>query len=779
MAGRSLGSLTVDLILKTGGFAAGMDQSARAAEKSLKRIQSTARGIGTAVAAGFAVLGGANLFGAMIRNTIEAEDALAQLDARLKSTGGVAGVTSEQIVEFAKSMQSVTTFGDDAIISMNALLLTFTNIRGERVFGATEAILDFAAALKTDLPSAAQTVGRALNDPVRGIALLRRSGIEFTKDQENLVKALVKTGDVAAAQGIILDKLSTKYGGSAAAAADTFGGALKQLQNAFGDLLEADGEGINGATDAIQGLTKVLQDPATIAAAQALTGGIASAFQFLAEDIAKGVNAIRSLGEDIAAARFGPAADDVERLTERLRQATETRDSFLDPVARTELFGPNGIIEFWNDAELDAEIARLQGLIAAATKNTAAAGFGGMAAGLFKAGQPAASSAPGSAPIVLPPSEEFEKISAKLREQVALYGKTGEAAKLAYQIQIGAIEGLTEEEGKRLISLARQYDSLVASAAASKELEQAQQQLQKAYDDQVSTYEKQIALTEDVTELEKLRFEISSGGLEGITEAQQQYLEGLAREVDLNKELAESQKVKEENQKLFESQTDEYQRQIDRVSELSELEKLRYEFANGELAKLTEAQKKVLEGLAEQTDAVRAAQEEEKKLADARERALENLQRNFQDILADGLTNGFDDGIKGVLDSFADMLTKMAAQAIAADIASRIFGDDKGGSSGGGGGGGGWLSNIFSFFSSRDQGGRGQAGVPVMIGSGAQPELFVPDSAGEFYPRGSYGGGGGAVTQNIYTSSPITQRSARQIELEAAKRQRIATARLG
>jgi TP901 family phage tail tape measure protein len=50
----------------------------------------------------------------------------------------------------------------------------------------------------------------------------------------------------------------------------------------------------------------------------------------------------------------------------------------------------------------------------------------------------------------------------------------------------------------------------------------------------------------------------------------------------------------------------------------------------------------------------------------------------------------------------------------------------------------------------RDIGGRGEAGMPYLIGRGAQPELFVPDTAGTFYPRGQYamaGAGGPIVVQ--------------------------------
>ncbi len=63
---------------------------------------------------------------------------------------------------------------------------------------------------------------------------------------------------------------------------------------------------------------------------------------------------------------------------------------------------------------------------------------------------------------------------------------------------------------------------------------------------------------------------------------------------------------------------------------------------------------------------------------------------------------------------------------------------------------------------SRDIGGRGKAGQPVVIGAGAQPEVFVPDSPGTFYPRGggpaSLGAAGaaGPVTNNITVNLTLT-----------------------
>jgi hypothetical protein len=70
----------------------------------------------------------------------------------------------------------------------------------------------------------------------------------------------------------------------------------------------------------------------------------------------------------------------------------------------------------------------------------------------------------------------------------------------------------------------------------------------------------------------------------------------------------------------------------------------------------------------------------------------EQAARNSQDIFANFLYDPFKDGLKGMLASFGDMLRQMAAQAVAAQIASKIFGSAAGGT------GTGILGTIGSFF---------------------------------------------------------------------------------
>lgn len=180
---------------------------------------------------------------AIINAVAEQEHVTAQLEARLRSTGGVAGQTMRSMQALGAQMQQTTKFSNEQVESAQALLLTFTRIRGD-VFPATiRAAADLATAMGTDLNSAIQQVGRALNDPIAGLGALTRSGVQFTDAQRDLIASLMETNQVAEAQRVILEELEAQFGGSAEAARDTLGGAIAGLRNEFDDLLKTVGQG--------------------------------------------------------------------------------------------------------------------------------------------------------------------------------------------------------------------------------------------------------------------------------------------------------------------------------------------------------------------------------------------------------------------------------------------------------------------------------------------------------------------------------------------------------
>ena len=175
-----------------------------------------------------------------------AEKANAQTAARLKSTGGVANVTAKHINVLSNRILALSGIDDQAAQSAQNLLLTFTNVRneagrGNKIFDrSTLAIMDMATAMNHGaIPTAEQLksttirVGKALNDPIKGMTALSKVGVKFTDQQKLQIKKLVESGQTMKAQKIILRELNKEFGGSAKAAGTTFPAQLAKLKESF------------------------------------------------------------------------------------------------------------------------------------------------------------------------------------------------------------------------------------------------------------------------------------------------------------------------------------------------------------------------------------------------------------------------------------------------------------------------------------------------------------------------------------------------------------------
>ena len=170
----------------------------------------------------------------------------AQTAAVIKSTGGAAGVTAKQVDSLSNSIARKTGVDDEQISKAQNLLLTFTNVQnkvgeGNDVFNqATKIATDMGAAFGTDASASAIQLGKALNDPIKGITALSRVGVSFTDEQKKQIETMVKSGDVMGAQKIILAELNKEFGGSAeaqATASDKMKVALGNLQENIGNKL--------------------------------------------------------------------------------------------------------------------------------------------------------------------------------------------------------------------------------------------------------------------------------------------------------------------------------------------------------------------------------------------------------------------------------------------------------------------------------------------------------------------------------------------------------------
>jgi phage-related protein len=190
-----------------------------------------------AVTGGWSLLTGA--IGDVVQKASESESVMANTTAVLKSTHGAAGVTAQMVQELASKFQNLTGIDDEVVQSTENMLLTFTNISSKVFPQATEAALNMATSLKTDPVQASIMLGKALNDPVKGVTALQRVGVTFDEHQKQAIKTDMARGDSLAAQKVILQELGKEFGGQAAAAGETYAGKMALLQGKIDNVKEA------------------------------------------------------------------------------------------------------------------------------------------------------------------------------------------------------------------------------------------------------------------------------------------------------------------------------------------------------------------------------------------------------------------------------------------------------------------------------------------------------------------------------------------------------------
>ena len=271
------------------------------AEKSSKKTHRSFVNMAT-VAGGAAVgVGGLIAVGKTLLNQYEESAKIGrQTNAVLKSTGGVANVSAKQVGALATAISQKTGVDDEAIQSGENLLLTFTNIRNEAGKGndifnqTTQAVTDLSAALGQDTKSSAIQLGKALNDPVKGVTALQRVGVSFTAKQKDTIKSLEASGKHLQAQKLILREVKTEFGGSAAAIATPFDKlkvTLRNLQETLGGALAPVLEDAAGWLNTFIGQ---LQD------GKGAGGQVVDAFNKVKDAVGDLLKALQPLGESVA-----------------------------------------------------------------------------------------------------------------------------------------------------------------------------------------------------------------------------------------------------------------------------------------------------------------------------------------------------------------------------------------------------------------------------------------------------------------------------------------------
>ena len=184
------------------------------------------------------------------KDSIMAAEAVSTANARIVAVadamgtfGNQTGAVTDRLIDFAKSNEILLAVDENVIKATQAKLLTFgelaatADVAGGAFDRATMAAIDLEAAGFGPAESQAVALGKALNDPVKGLAALGKSGITFTDAEKEKIRVMQESGDLLGAQDVLLQAIEGQVKGTAAATAD----ASVQMGLAFGNIKEAVG----------------------------------------------------------------------------------------------------------------------------------------------------------------------------------------------------------------------------------------------------------------------------------------------------------------------------------------------------------------------------------------------------------------------------------------------------------------------------------------------------------------------------------------------------------
>jgi len=200
-----------------------IDIRTRGAKKSKQDISGLSSSIGSLGRS--ALNAGAAYFGArgLIQGLMESTRLAGVQEQAEKSLEVALGKRSQALLDQASALQKVTTFGDEAIIGVQASLAAFLDSE-EQIKLATEATLDLSVAMGMDLKSAGDLIAKTLGSSTNAMS---RYGVEVE-------------GAVGSTERIesLTNNVAKLFGGQAAAQAQTYAGSVQQLKNQLGDMGE-------------------------------------------------------------------------------------------------------------------------------------------------------------------------------------------------------------------------------------------------------------------------------------------------------------------------------------------------------------------------------------------------------------------------------------------------------------------------------------------------------------------------------------------------------------
>jgi len=280
---------TKSISIPVTGNTAPLRKSLTKAEKDLKRFSAQAKNSARSAAMSFAAAGaGAAIFASKMNRAYEeastADARIAQVGKSMGLFGDQVGTVTDRLVKLARQTALQTGVDANQIKLTQAKLLTFKELAktagtvGGAFDRATAAAVDMAAAGFGEASSNAVQLGKALQDPIKGITALSRSGITFTDQEKDKIRTLVESNKTLEAQTLILEAIEKQVKGTAAATAN----ASDKMNEGLRAVREQIGAGLAPAFEALavqagKFATFAEKNPGKVAALAVGLGGLATA----------------------------------------------------------------------------------------------------------------------------------------------------------------------------------------------------------------------------------------------------------------------------------------------------------------------------------------------------------------------------------------------------------------------------------------------------------------------------------------------------------------------
>jgi hypothetical protein len=215
-----------------------LDGLGKSVDTSDSKLSKLGSGVQKATLPAMAAISG--ITAGLFSSTKAAEEAAAtqaKLDQVFASMGY--SENAKAATDYAESLSKIIGVDDDIIKGAQTKLATFSEVAksAETMGRATSIAADLSAAGFGSMDSASVMLGKALQDPIKGVGALGRVGVTFTEQEKAMIEQMVKAGDTAGAQAMIMKALETQVGGVAEASAT----GSDKMALAFGEIGEAVG----------------------------------------------------------------------------------------------------------------------------------------------------------------------------------------------------------------------------------------------------------------------------------------------------------------------------------------------------------------------------------------------------------------------------------------------------------------------------------------------------------------------------------------------------------